>query len=166
MMLACPAHPAKRAAGLSPRNRLTPDAMRINIANGISIDAAELDITFIQASGPGGQNVNKVATAAQLRFDARNSLSLPNDVKIRLQALAGSRLTNDGVIVMTGRQHRTQDRNRQDVTDRLLAMIRAACVRPVKRRATKPSFGEKQRRLEAKAHRSGIKKGRSAKGDE
>ena len=107
--------------------------MRINIANGISIDAAELDITFIQASGPGGQNVNKVATAAQLRFDARNSLSLPNDVKIRLQALAGSRLTNDGVIVMTGRQHRTQDRNRQDVTDRLLAMIRAACVRPVKR---------------------------------
>ncbi len=140
--------------------------MRIDIALGITIDDAELEISFIQASGPGGQNVNKVATAAQLRFDARNSLSLPNEVKIRLQALAGSRLTRDGVIVMTGRQHRTQDRNRQDVTERLLAMIRQACIRPIRRRATKPSFGQKQQRLEAKAHRSGVKKGRSAKDDE
>ena len=140
--------------------------MRIGVTNTISIDDAELEITFIQASGPGGQNVNKVATAAQLRFDARNSLNLPNEVKVRLQALAGQRLTRDGVIVMTGRQHRTQDRNRQDVTDRLLALIREAAVRPVKRRPTKPSFGEKQRRLEAKSHRAGIKKGRSARPDE
>jgi ribosome-associated protein len=140
--------------------------MRIEIADGLTIDSAELEITFIQASGPGGQNVNKVATAAQLRFDARNSLSLPNEVKVRLQALAGSRLTNDGVIVMTGRQHRTQDRNRQDVTDRLLAMIRQAAIRPIRRRATKPSFGEKQRRLESKAHRSNIKKGRSGRNEE
>jgi ribosome-associated protein len=135
--------------------------MRIAITDTIAIDDAELDITFIQASGPGGQNVNKVATAAQLRFDARNSLNLPNEVKIRLQALAGQRLTRDGVIVMTGRQHRTQDRNRQDVTERMLALIRQAAIRPVKRRPTKPSFGEKQRRLEAKSHRADIKKGRS-----
>ncbi len=140
--------------------------MRIDIVPGLSIDAGELDISFIQASGPGGQNVNKVATAAQLRFDARHSLSLPNEVKVRLQALAGQRLTNDGVIVMTGRQHRTQDRNRQDVIDRLITMIREASVRPVKRRATKPSFGEKQRRLEAKAHRAGIKRGRQGKDQE
>jgi ribosome-associated protein len=140
--------------------------MRIDITDGISIDEAELDISFIQASGPGGQNVNKVATAAQLRFDARNSLSLPNEIKIRLQALAGSRLTRDGVIVMTGRQHRTQDRNRQDVTERLLTLIRQACIRPVRRRPTKPSFGEKQRRLEAKSHRAGVKKGRSSRPEE
>jgi ribosome-associated protein len=140
--------------------------MRIDIAGGLSIDAAEIEISFIQASGPGGQNVNKVATAAQLRFDARRSLSLPNEVKIRLQALAGQRLTRDGVIVMTGRQHRTQDRNRQDVTDRLLALIRQASVRPVKRRATKPSFGERQRRLEAKSHRAGIKRGRNVRTEE
>jgi ribosome-associated protein len=101
-----------------------------------------------------------------LRFDARRSLSLPNEVKIRLQALAGQRLTRDGVIVMTGRQHRTQDRNRQDVTDRLLALIRQASVRPVKRRATKPSFGERQRRLEAKSHRAGIKRGRNVRTEE
>jgi ribosome-associated protein len=140
--------------------------MRIDITGDISIDAAEIDISFIQASGPGGQNVNKVATAAQLRFDARHSLSLPNEVKVRLQALAGQRLTRDGVIVMTGRQHRTQERNRQDVTDRLLELIRAACIRPVRRRATQPSFGQRQRRLEAKSHRAGIKKGRSAKTDD
>ncbi len=140
--------------------------MRIDIADGHSIDADEIEISFIQASGPGGQNVNKVATAAQLRFDARNSLSLPNEVKVRLQALAGQRLTRDGVIVMTGRQHRTQERNRQDVTERLLALIRAAFIRPIKRRPTKPSFGERQRRLESKSHRAGIKRGRSTKTDD
>jgi ribosome-associated protein len=140
--------------------------MRIDIAPGITIDEAEVEITFIQASGPGGQNVNKVATAAQLRFDARHSLSLPNEVKVRLQALAGQRLTRDGVIVMTGRQHRTQERNRQDVVERLLALIRQASVRPVKRRATRPSFGQKQQRLDAKSHRSTIKRGRSERGEE
>ena len=134
--------------------------MRIEITSCLAIDESELDITFIASSGPGGQNVNKVATAAQLRFDARHSLSLPNEVKLRLQTLAGARLTRDGVIVLTGRQHRTQERNGADVTERLLAMIRAAAIRPIKRRATKPSFGERQRRLEAKSHRAGIKRGR------
>jgi ribosome-associated protein len=135
--------------------------MRLEIAPDLAIDDSELDISFIQAGGPGGQNVNKVATAAQLRFDARQSLSLSNEIKARLQDLAGSRLTRDGVIVITARQHRTQERNRQDAVARLLDLIRRASVRPVRRRATKPSAGERERRLEAKTHRAGIKKGRS-----
>ncbi|MEJ0045821.1 MAG: alternative ribosome rescue aminoacyl-tRNA hydrolase ArfB [Rhodospirillales bacterium] len=135
--------------------------MRLEIAPDLAIDDAELEISFIQSGGPGGQNVNKVATAAQLRFDVRQSLSLPNEVKVRLQALAGTRLTRDGVIVITARQHRTQDRNRQDAVARLVDLIRRASVRPIKRRATKPSFGERQRRLEAKTHRAGIKKARA-----
>ena len=135
--------------------------MRIEVTPTLSIDAAELEISYIQAGGPGGQNVNKVSTAAQLRFNARMSLSLPNEVKARLQALAGTKLTMDGVIVITARRHRTQDANRQDALERLLDLIRQAAVRPVHRRATKPSFGERQRRLEAKTHRAGIKRGRS-----
>jgi ribosome-associated protein len=135
--------------------------MRLEIAPDLAIDDSELDISFIQAGGPGGQNVNKVATAAQLRFDARQSLSLSNEIKARLQDLAGSRLTRDGVIVITARQHRTQERNRQDAVARLLDLIRRASVRPARRRATKPSAGERERRLEAKTHRAGIKKGRS-----
>jgi ribosome-associated protein len=135
--------------------------MRLPVTDTLAIDDSELHVSFIQAGGPGGQNVNKVATAAQLRFDARNTLSLPNEVKARLQALAGSKLTQDGVIVITARRHRTQDANRQDATERLLYLIRQASERPVKRRPTKPSFGERQRRLEAKSHRSTIKRGRS-----
>jgi ribosome-associated protein len=134
--------------------------MRIEIAPGLAIDEQELDISFILASGPGGQNVNKVATAAQLRFDARNSPSLPDDVKARLQVLAGSRLTNDGVIVMTARTERSQERNRAVVIDRLVELIRKASIRPVRRRATKPTKGSKERRLEGKAKRSGIKRDR------
>ena len=134
--------------------------MRLEIAPDLAIEESELEISFIQAGGPGGQNVNKVATAAQLRFDARQSLSLSNEIKVRLQELAGSRLTRDGVIVITARQHRTQERNKQDAVARLVDLIRRAGVRPVKRRATKPSAGERQRRLEAKTHRAGIKKGR------
>jgi len=134
--------------------------MRLEITPDLAIDESELEISFIQAGGPGGQNVNKVATAAQLRFDARQSLSLSNEIKARLQHLAGSRLTRDGVIVITARQHRTQDRNRQDAVARLLDLIRRASVRPVRRRATKPSAGERERRMEAKARRAGIKQGR------
>jgi ribosome-associated protein len=140
--------------------------MRIDISPSLSLDANEIAISFITASGPGGQNVNKVATAAQLRFDARNSLSLTNAVKIRLQALAGSKLTNDGVIVITARRHRTQDANRQDALERLAAMIREAAEPQIKRRATRPSYAARQKRVDAKTHRGAIKRGRGAPVDD
>lgn len=126
----------------------------------ISIDEAELDESFIRASGPGGQNVNKVSTAVQLRFDVRRSPNLPNDVAVRLMRLAGSRLTSDGVLVLTAQSHRTQERNRADARARLVELIAKAAVRPVRRRATKPTLGSKTRRLESKAVRSGVKAGR------
>jgi ribosome-associated protein len=126
----------------------------------ISIDEAELDESFIRASGPGGQNVNKVSTAVQLRFDVRRSPNLPNDVAVRLMRLAGSRLTSDGVLVLTAQSHRTQERNRADARERLVELIAKAAVRPVRRRATKPTLGSKTRRLESKAVRSGVKAGR------
>ena len=126
----------------------------------IAIDEAELDESFIRASGPGGQNVNKVSTAVQLRFDVRRSPSLPNDVAVRLMKLAGSRLTKDGVLVLTADSFRTQERNRADARDRLIALIARAAVRPVRRRATKPTMGAKLRRLEGKSVRSGVKAGR------
>ncbi len=134
--------------------------MRIDITPDLSIDEAELDISFIQAGGPGGQNVNKVATAAQLRFDARLSLSLPNEVKARLQTLAGSRLTRDGVIVITARAHRTQERNRAEAVERLVELIRAASVRPVRRRPTRPGAAAKAKRLDEKSRRAGTKRDR------
>ena len=126
----------------------------------IAIDEAELDESFIRASGPGGQNVNKVSTAVQLRFDVRRSPSLPNDVAVRLMKLAGSRLTKDGVLVLTADSFRTQERNRADARDRLLALIARAAVRPVRRRATKPTMGAKLRRLAGKSVRAGVKAGR------
>jgi ribosome-associated protein len=134
--------------------------MRIPITPTLSIDEQEIAVSFILGSGPGGQNVNKVATAAQLRFDVRRSPSLPEEVKARLQALAGARLTRDGVIVLTARRFRSQERNREDALARLVALIRAAAERKVRRRKTLPSRGERERRLEEKAHRAGIKKGR------
>ena len=139
--------------------------MQIDIAPGIAIDDSEIAIRFITAGGPGGQNVNKVATAAQLRFDARLSLSLPNAVKARLQALAGSRLTRDGVIVITAREFRSQERNRQEATDRLVALIAEAARIPVKRRPTRASFGERQRRLQSKSHRAATKRDRTFRDD-
>jgi ribosome-associated protein len=123
----------------------------------ISIDEREIEESFVRASGPGGQNVNKLATAVQLRFDVRRSPSLPNDVAIRLMRSAGSRLTNDGVIVIIAQRHRTQERNRADARERLVEMIREAATPPKPRRATKPTRASKQRRLESKKHRSGIK---------
>ena len=129
----------------------------VPVTDSISVDENELVEAFVRASGPGGQNVNKLSTAVQLRFDARRSPSLPNDVSIRLQKLAGKRLTNDGVIVIVAQQHRTQERNRADARDRLFEMIREAAVKPVVRRATKPTKASKTRRLEGKKVRSNVK---------
>ena len=129
----------------------------IRVTPSISLDPAELHEDFIRASGPGGQNVNKVASAVQLRFDARNSPNLPWAVKSRLEALAGQRMTKDGVIIIEASRFRSQVRNRADALERLLDLIKEATIQPIKRRATKPTFGSKQRRLEGKKKRSGTK---------
>ena len=129
----------------------------IRITESISIDERELEERFIRASGPGGQNVNKLNTAVQLRFDVRHSPSLRDDVRARLERLAGQRLTNDGVLVITAQRHRTQERNRQDALDRLIELIRRAAVAPKPRRPTKPTKGSRERRLQGKKQRSTIK---------
>jgi ribosome-associated protein len=135
----------------------------LRIARDLTIDEDDLEIVFIRASGPGGQNVNKVATSAQLRFDTRH-IALPEDAALRLARLAGSRMTKDGVIVIQAQRFRTQERNRADAIDRLVEMLREAMVRPTPRRATKPTFASKQRRLEGKKRRSDIKSRRGSHG--
>jgi ribosome-associated protein len=135
--------------------------MMLQITPDIAIDEGELEISFIRASGPGGQNVNKVSSAVQLRFDARRSASLPNDVSIRLQKLAGTRLTQEGVMVITANRFRTQEANRKDAIGRLSALITKAAEAPVKRRPTRPPAAAKAKRLEGKARRSGVKAMRS-----
>lgn len=132
--------------------------MPIPVTPSIVLDESEVEERFIQSSGPGGQNVNKVATAVQLRFDVRRSPSLPPEVKARLERLAGHRLTGDGVLVITAQRFRSQQRNREDALERLLALIREAAERPVPRRPTRPSFGERKRRLEAKTRRGATKR--------
>ena len=137
--------------------------MAIRITDHISLDEREIEESFVRSSGPGGQNVNKLSTAVQLRFDVRRSPSLPNDVAIRLMRLAGSRLTKDGVLVIVAQSHRTQERNRQDARDRLVALIRQAAVVPVKRRKTKPTRASREKRIESKKRRGNIKGLRRAK---
>jgi ribosome-associated protein len=135
----------------------------IRVTAQINIDEREIEENFVRASGPGGQNVNKLSTAVQLRFDVRRSPSLPPDVRLRLEGLAGSRLTRDGVVVITAQRHRTQLRNRQDALDRLIELIRQAAIRPIKRRPTKPTKGSRERRIEGKKRRAGIKRLRHSK---
>ena len=135
----------------------------IRIDGTISIAEDELEERFIRASGPGGQNVNKLATAVQLRFDARRSRNLPPEVRARLERLAGKRLTHDGIIVITAQRHRTQERNRVDARERLIALIGRAAEKPVPRRATKPTAGARERRLQSKKRRSTIKSLRQAR---
>ena len=135
----------------------------IRITDQISIDESEIEESFVCSSGPGGQNVNKLSTAVQLRFDVRASPSLPNDVALRLMRLAGRRMTKDGVLVLIAQSHRTQERNRAEAQDRLVALIQEAAIRPTPRRATKPTKASKLRRIEGKKRRSGIKDMRQKK---
>lgn len=125
----------------------------IPIVPGISLDESEIEESFVRASGPGGQHVNKTSTAVQLRFDVRHSPSLPNDVAIRLMKLAGSRLTQEGVLVITVQSERSQKRNREEALARLVELIRRAAVRPTVRRSTKPPAASRRRRLESKKRR-------------
>jgi ribosome-associated protein len=129
----------------------------IRITDKIIIDERELQERFVRASGPGGQNVNKVATAVQLRFDMRHSPGLPDDVRERLARLAGSRLTREGVIVIAAQRHRTLERNRKDARDRLVQLIRRAAEPPAARRATKPTIASRERRLQSKRRRAVVK---------
>jgi len=128
----------------------------LRITRDLTIDENDLDISFVRASGPGGQNVNKLSTAAQLRFDTRR-ITLPADAQARLTRLAGQRMTNEGVIVIHAQRFRTQERNRMDAVARLTELLRQAATRPLPRRPTKPTKASKQRRLEGKKRRSDTK---------
>jgi ribosome-associated protein len=134
---------------------------KIRVTENIALDENELEETFVLASGPGGQNVNKVSSAVQLRFNAALSPSLPEPVRFRLMKLAGGKLTKDGVLVLTGRQFRDQVRNRADVRERLVELIRAAAVTPKKRRPTRPPRAAKENRLQRKKKHAELKRARA-----
>ena len=134
----------------------------ITIAPGVCVDDSAFEFNFIRASGPGGQNVNKVATAVQLRYD---TTALPVDVQSRLPTFAGKRLTADGVLIIDARRHRTQERNRADAVERLLDVLRQAAEKPKPRVKTKPTKASKQRRHDAKRERGTLKRGRSIRAD-
>jgi ribosome-associated protein len=130
----------------------------IRVTAKIGIEEREIEESFVRASGPGGQNVNKLATAVKLRFDVRHSPSLPDAVRARLERLAGGRLSRDGVLVISAQRYRTQARNRADALDRLIDLIRRAASPPRPRRPTKPTAASRERRFEAKKHRGIVKR--------
>jgi ribosome-associated protein len=146
-------------------NKMPYTLAMIEISPYVTLDENELKFEYVRATGPGGQNVNKVATSAQLRFDVAHSPSLPEAVRERLTRLGGSRMTGDGILIIEARRYRTQEQNRTDAIQRLIVLIHKAQETPVTRRKTRPTLSSKKKRLEEKKQRGEIKRGRSGKSD-
>jgi ribosome-associated protein len=154
-------HAAKHQSNFSNASGRNVMSTKLRISHRVLLDENELQEQFVRAPGPGGQNVNKLATAVQLRWDVARSVCVPEDVRARLLRLAGRRVTDQGVLIIDAHRHRTQARNRQDARERLFELIRAASVAPKPRKATKPSAAARERRLQAKRARGEVKRARA-----